>query len=131
MITVISWIGYPIVLCVRPPGMSLSAGERRRLIWPPPCLCGFNRALAEVKGKISPDVEVIIFGVLDIVRRAQTPPARAMTFCQLTLRPRGRPSEQFATIVWGMYILIAHSHTEGDTVSPRRRPPPAELGHRN
>jgi bacteriorhodopsin len=59
LIAVLSWTGYPIVL-----------------------------ALAEGKGRISVNAEVIAFGVLDF----------------------------FSVIVFGMYILLGHSHTEGDSV---------------
>ncbi|KAJ9110256.1 hypothetical protein QFC19_001659 [Naganishia cerealis] len=45
-------------------------------------------ALTEGKGRISVDAEVISYGILDF----------------------------FAKIVFGFYLLIAHSHTEGDSV---------------
>lgn len=58
-LTVLLWLGYPIVF-----------------------------ALTEGKGIISADSEVIIYGVLDVL----------------------------AKIGFSFYLLLAHSHTEGDSV---------------
>lgn len=78
IMTVVLWTGYPIVF-----------------------------ALTEGKGRISPDAEVIVYGVLDVVGGAEA--------LQTGLATNGYPP-QFAKIVFGMYLLVAHSHTEGDSV---------------
>lgn len=81
--TVILWIGYPIVF-----------------------------ALTEGAAKISVDAEVIAYGVLDVVR----PPALHLRFSAVPLTFRLISASQFAKIVFGFYLLLAHSHSDGDSV---------------
>jgi hypothetical protein len=68
-------------------------------------------ALTEGKGRLSVDTEIILYGILDVVSSSHL--ILTSTLDRLTpVSPL-----QLAKVVFGFYLLIAHSHTEGDSVS--------------